>query len=471
MRRDRERMPRGRGLHGSGIGRAGLALTVFSLLGGCASLQTVNTPIDHVDLAHGYRPGNVEQHRETGGIWLILAFSGGGTRAAAFAYGVMEALRDTEVVVRGQKLRMLDEVDAISGVSGGSFPAAYYGLFGDRIFDDFEERFLKKNIQGALVLRTLNPINLIRFMATSLNRTALASRYYDDQLFDGATFADLTAARGPRVHINATDLPTGERFRFNQGAFDMICSDLDPFPISQAVAASSAVPVVLSPLTLRNYAGRCGFEPPAWFTKALASRSTNPRGHRAAEGASIFLDADRKRFIHLVDGGISDNLGLRLILDRVSAMGGVEEVRRFDRLTTPDHVVVVVVNAETAPDPAIDLISAAPSLLASVNLVSGSQIRRYNFETMLLSRSVIHGFGDELSTPEKRVTSRLVEVSFDALADPDERDYFKHLPTSFKLSDEQVDRLRAVGRQLLLESPEFQDLLRILPSAGTIGSQ
>ena len=132
---------------------------------------------------------------------------------------------------------------------------------------------------------------------------------------------------------------------------------------------------------------------------------------------------------------------------------------------------VVVVNAETAPDPAIDLISAAPSLLASVNLVSGSQIRRYNFETMLLSRSVIHGFGDELSTPEKRVTSRLVEVSFDALADPDERDYFKHLPTSFKLSDEQVDRLRAVGRQLLLESPEFQDLLRILRSAGTIGSQ
>jgi NTE family protein len=437
-------------------------VAALSLLGGCAGLRTVNLPIDQVDPDHGYRPDNLDQHRDPGGIWLILAFSGGGTRAAALAYGVMEALRDTEVVIRGQKVRLLDEVDTISGVSGGSFPAAYYGLFGDRLFDDFEQRFLRKNVQAGLILHTLNPLNLALLTTPFVSRSDLASRYYNKNIFDGATFADLASAGGPRIHINATDLPSGERFRFNQGLFDMICSDIDSFQISYAVAASSAVPVVLSPVTLRNYAGRCGFEPPDWFEQALNNRRGNPRGHRAASGAASFLDADRKPYIHLVDGGISDNLGLRLILDRVAAMGGIEHMRQIDGIATPDHVVVVVVNAETEPDPAIDLSAAAPSLAASLNLVSGSQIRRYNFETMLLSRSAVAEFGSELSTPEKQVTSRLIDVNFADLTDEDEQRYFKRLPTSFVLSDEQVDRLREVGQRLLRESPQFQDLLEIL---------
>jgi NTE family protein len=61
---------------------------------------------------------------------LILAFSGGGTRAAAFAYGVLEELAATPVVLGGRPRRLLDEVDLISAVSGGSFTAAYYGLYG-----------------------------------------------------------------------------------------------------------------------------------------------------------------------------------------------------------------------------------------------------------------------------------------------------------------------------------------------------
>ena len=89
-------------------------------------------------------PGNSEN------LLLYLTFSGGGTRAAALSYGVLEELRKTEVVIDGKKRRLLDEIDGISSVSGGSFTAGYYGLFGDRIFEDFESKFLKKNIQGAL---------------------------------------------------------------------------------------------------------------------------------------------------------------------------------------------------------------------------------------------------------------------------------------------------------------------------------
>lgn len=73
---------------------------------------------------------------------LFLAFSGGGTRAAALSYGVLEALRDTTFLDKGQKVSLLDNVSRISSVSGGSFTSAYYGLFGERIFRDFKEEFL-----------------------------------------------------------------------------------------------------------------------------------------------------------------------------------------------------------------------------------------------------------------------------------------------------------------------------------------
>jgi len=82
---------------------------------------------------------------------VILAFSGGGTRAAAFSYGVLEFLRETEVTTRtGNRIRLLDEVDVITGVSGGSFTALAYGLYGDNLFADYEQRFLKRDVQGEI---------------------------------------------------------------------------------------------------------------------------------------------------------------------------------------------------------------------------------------------------------------------------------------------------------------------------------
>jgi NTE family protein len=56
----------------------------------------------------------------------------------------------------------------------------------------------------------------------------------------------------------------------------------------------------------------------------------------------------------------------------------------------------------------------------------------------------------------------VVEVKFDALKDETERKYFKGLPTSFKLSPEEVDKLREVVQRILVQSEEFQRLLRDL---------
>jgi NTE family protein len=157
-----------------------------------------------------YRAKNFKHVGKDDDLLVMLTFSGGGTRAAAFSYGVLEALRDTEISIRGRKKCMLDEVDWISGVSGGSFTAAYYGLFGDRIFEDFESRFLKKNIQGELIRGILfNPVNWAKLSSPYYDRSDLAADYYDKQVFDHGTFGDILARGGAMIVINATDMVHG----------------------------------------------------------------------------------------------------------------------------------------------------------------------------------------------------------------------------------------------------------------------
>src|SRR5512136_647217 len=233
----------------------------------------INQPIKEVYPNAGYRAAQIKDPQNSDHMLLFLTFSGGGTRAAALSYGVLEELRKTEVVIDGNKRRLLDEVDGISSVSGGSFTAGYYGLFGDRIFEDFESKFLKKNIQGTLAARIFfNAINWFRLSSDTFDRSDLAAEYYDKHVFEGGTFGDIAARKGPMIMMNATEMTHGLRIAFNQDAFDVICSDLSPFPVARAAAASSAVPMLLSPITLRNYAGTCSFKIPERFEEVL-------RGH------------------------------------------------------------------------------------------------------------------------------------------------------------------------------------------------
>src|SRR5438046_10065156 len=136
------------------------ALAALLGLGGCAT-RPVNPPITQVDLNSGYTFQTRQKHFKSQDNLVILAFSGGGTRAAAFSYGVLEFLRRTEVVApNGTKVRLLDAVDVITGVSRCSFTALAYGLYGDKLFSDYEQRFLKRDVQGELIARAPNPGSL-----------------------------------------------------------------------------------------------------------------------------------------------------------------------------------------------------------------------------------------------------------------------------------------------------------------------
>ncbi|HTO98212.1 MAG TPA: patatin-like phospholipase family protein, partial [Myxococcales bacterium] len=108
-------------------------IAAAALLAACAHWPE-NAPLARQDLRAGYRLENVRRPKQSDDLLLFLAFSGGGTRAAALSYGVLEELARTEVTLGGTRRRLLDEVDVISAVSGGSFTATYYALKGDKIF-------------------------------------------------------------------------------------------------------------------------------------------------------------------------------------------------------------------------------------------------------------------------------------------------------------------------------------------------
>jgi NTE family protein len=436
------------------------ALVLVFLMSGCGAYRAANKPLAHWDLDSGYRPRVHQQKRPIGDVLLLLAFSGGGTRAAAFSYGVLQELRDTRVVIDGQEKRLLDEVDLITSVSGGSFTSAYYALFGDRIFTDFEQRFLRRNIQRRLLLELVRPLNWFRLAGSFFDRTELAVQIYDRDIFDRATFADLQKAGGPFVQINAADLAIGSHFTFFQPQFDFLCSDLSLYPVARAVAASSAVPGLFTAVTLQNYAGQCDFPRPEWLDAALADRRGSLRRYRYAKTLESYLDPER-RYIHLVDGGITDNLGLRGPLDNVLLAGGIFERMQQVGASVPSHIVVIVVNAEVHPKPRFNLAAATPSITTMLSAVSGTQIYSYNFETLELLRESLKDWAATLPPSERgqHVQTHVVELAFESLADERERDFFNEVPTTFTLPQATVDRLIAVGRTLLRESREFQGFL------------
>jgi NTE family protein len=170
-------------------------------------------------------------------------------------------------------------------------------------------------------------------------------------------------------------------------------------------------------------------------------------------------ELDRKPYLHLVDGSVADNLGLRSAVDYITAAGGAESSRRIAELEVPDRIVVISVNAETDSNPMIDLSDAAPSLALLLNTVAGSQIRRANFETLLLTEEMLHRWGRELSSESRPVHTYMISLGFNGLADDAERKRLNRLPTSFRLQDGDVDRLRAAGRKLLRDSRSFQRLV------------
>jgi NTE family protein len=460
-----------------------LALLALGTLAGCAS-RPINEPISQVDRKVGYRLETRAPYENEDDTLIILAFSGGGTRAAAFAYGVLEELRRTPITINGRATRLLDEVDIVTGVSGGSFTALAYGLYGEKLFDIYEQAFLKRDVQHELVRRFLSPVNWAKLWSEGWGRSEMAAEYYDEILFHDATFGDLAKIPGPWVLATATDISTGSRIGFTQTEFDMICSDIGSVKLSRAAAASSAVPVVLSPVTLNNYGGTCNYKEPTW---ARVVSDPNTRSRPASRSVQrlkemrSFEDGKSRPYLHLVDGGVSDNLGMRAVLEGFQQIEASTSYRGASMIDSVHRVGIFVVNSVSNPLIDWDKKERPPSDLFIILRTAGVPIDRNSYEAVELLKDMIarwqlarevkssSAFANAGNSMLARVAANVpnieifpIEISFEAVTDAEERAYLMNLPTSFVLPPEAVDRLRAAAGKVVRDSPDFQELLRAM---------
>jgi NTE family protein len=430
-------------------------LLLIVLLAGCSTfLPPNNKAITQVDEGEGYRIASARQRVLQEQNIVLLAFSGGGTRAAALSYGVMQELRDTLIDIDGKPVRVLDEVDAISSVSGGSFTAAYYGLFRDRLFEDYEDEFLRQGVQEALIKQLFNPMHWVRSGFDGFNRTEMAIDYYDRIMFHGATFNDMAKNGPPFVAINATDLGNGLRFTFTQGSFDLICSDLGSYPVARAVTASSAVPVAFPPVVLANHAADCDISQTAQWQQLNQLEPESSVQARLLKGTKSYRDAGKRQYIHLVDGGVADNLGLRVLIDRVEAMNE----QKFKRLADDSvkNILVILVNAQVNPERLIEESPGSPSVAATMDAVSSAQFDSYNRETLDRLRNLLAGLEQHAREADLPTRVHFAEVSFEHVKVEEVNRLLNALPTTLELEDIDVDRLIVAGRLLLRNNPDFQ---------------
>ncbi len=462
-----------------------LLTLLFVLIAASCATYPINPPLVEYDFQSGYRFENLKAPGNSDSLFVILTFSGGGTRAAALSYGVMEKLRKTKILWEGEERRLLDEVDVISSVSGGSFTSAYYGLFRDELFDPdkFEKVFLYRDIQSELVASLFNPINWVRLASPTFGRIDLASELYDQEIFREKSFSDLIRqGRRPFIALNATDITMGSQFTFVQDQFDLLCSDLSGLRVARAVAASSNFPVAFTPLIVNNYAGTCPYQGPPWMEEASKDLLSNPPRFNRARIARSYLNREKREYIHLLDGGVAVNIGLRGPLVAIRSNDPSWSLPNKINLGTVKKLVVIVVDARTEPNTEIDKSPSGPGLVTILDTISSIPMSNYSFDTVqqLLDtfdqwkkdREAYAGCKSILERacpgaqmpikPPPPIDAYGVYVGFDQIKDLKEREYFLNLPTTFSLPREAVDSLRKVGGKILDESKEFQALCAAL---------
>jgi NTE family protein len=446
------------------IVHCGLFFFASALLGACSSTRPwVNQPITADSPHTTATPVSLAPDAPSPSMIAAITLSGGGARAAAFGLGVLSELKETQFTWDKRSTSILDEVGLISGVSGGSVLAAYYAAFGDETFTRFENEFPLANFQAGLIEQALSPAVLYQMTSPWYGRTNVLEGKLN-RLYRGGAFGDLQARRGrPQLLITATDLTTGAAFEFTPEQFALICSDLNSVPLSFAVAASSSVPLLLSPVTLKNYAGKC--PQPSHMVDARPDDG-NLQARMLHASAQSYLDAENRPFLHLVDGGLVDNLGVRGVLDRTVARGSLDASFRNLPPGSVRKIVLISVNSERDTAERIDRsdrVPTTPKVLDS--LIFGAGARASNETVTAMDNnarqwteelSVMRGRQDSPFAPDAQIY--VISVSLRDLKNAKLRSRLLQVPTAFTILPIQVRELVLAGRAALRDSAEFQRL-------------
>ncbi|MEN6623695.1 MAG: patatin-like phospholipase family protein, partial [Smithella sp.] len=336
---------------------------------------------------------------------------------------------------------------------------------------------LYRNIEQELLRKVANPANWFRLASPYFGRIDLAAELYDETVFNKSTYGMLARqAKKPFLIVNATNLYPGARFEFTGRQFLDLGSDISSYRVARAVAASSAFPFLLSPISLVNYPYAEGKKISLQDKLALDDYWNNKRRYYAAKNNVIYADDKEHPYVHLMDGGLADNLGLRAIYDLYVR----EDIRAKINNGKIRRLLVIVVNSKAQQKETFDKDEAPPGLTTVAYKTATVSMDNYTFESVeafadllnertktqqsiagcqqLLDRHAKDGFKiPPLAGGNLKLY--VVDLAFDNLTDAQSRDYFNSLPTSFNLSKEQVDKLIDVGGKLLEEHHEFKKFI------------
>jgi NTE family protein len=460
--------------------RTGAALLAL-LACGCALPPTTDTvalseakllPPESARISQGgYR---IESLPGTDDLLVLVAMSGGGKRSSAYAFGALKGMREVAVQGAHGQHSLLSSLDGISGVSGGSFTAAYYGLYRDAAFGRFESDFLYADTNSQIKGVYLLPWNWGWAVDSDVGTNDYMERNYDDTMFHGARFKDLMARGRPVIAVTATDSNYGTPFLFTQEFFDVLCSDLEPFPVARAVAASNGFPGLFSPITLTNHAADCAGRKPGWVRRVTETERRDPLSRLGAQAMAIdrYLDPSRTRYVHLVDGGVSDNLGLRVaggMMQNLAESPRAISALGYGRLR---RILVLSIDGEGAQDASMAQTKAVGGLVSSLLRASGGQIDRYNFETLRAVSEQLQEVAQAVRTarcqtgpiidgmPCGDVKAQLIHISLAAIPAGPEKDKLLAIPTGLTVARPDVDLLVEAGRSAIVTSEPLRLFLQ-----------
>lgn len=435
------------------------------LLSACTSVRPdYNAPLPADAPQPGYRMRALPATPENGNaLFVATSFSGGGARAAALAYGVMLAMRETKLELDGHPRTLFDELDIVSAVSGGSLAAGYLAMKGDAMFPAFFDQVLMRDLHSAFIGELLGPRQWAWMFSPRYGRGDVLAEFLDRQVFEGMRYADvLRRGSRPLVVIGATDMSQGSRFEFLQDPFDLLCSDLGSLKLATAVAASAAVPIALSPITLRNHAAPC---PHAGNIDLHGLLGNRQRAQLTRQTIS-YLDKDQRPYIHLLDGGLSDNLATRGPLESVALRGSLRAVVEDGGLEGMRSFVFIVVNAEGQAGTEADRSEDVPSILRVARAVADIPLGRYSSDSQEQLRDALALWSrDPTGASGTPLRTYYIEVSLQAPDLEPELQGLGKLPTALSLPPADVRRLVEAGRRIFHRSPELARLLEDLKLA------
>jgi NTE family protein len=401
-------------------------------------------------------------------VLVVASFSGGGSRAAAFAHAVVSELDKLPFTWRGRTTTLAREIDMVIGVSGGSVAAAHlawHGVAGH--LERFDADFLARDFQSRLVRKMLSPVGLRHVSSPWFGRGNILADQLDAVLFNGATFGSLGALEArPYLIVGATDLSSGAEFDFTSEQFAVLCSSIDEVPLAFAVAASSSVPVLFSPLSVQVHRDGCGVAQDV--VQASPATPGDSARVQLTKGELDALATGERRFIHLVDGGLSDNLGTRRITDYVAQAGGIGAVLHALRESNseldplPQHIVFIAINSERQGPLPIDQRGEVPTTLEVASAMINGGLGRTSRETGLVFKESIEQWRGELEALEpagRHSDIFAIEINLSDLQDPELRTRVLNVPTAFRVSAEDLAALRQAARSSVADSTELKRFL------------